>query len=498
MNNLLKKDEKSELTKFLKIAPPRLPSVVKYFDDYTDKFHVLDNLTENVWRYKNNGSSTILDFSRYKDDQTLLILIKAMIADLLLRLAATSVSAVFQGLKHIPIEVMIDFLQVKPEDARLLWDQFRIKQLPSTAYISLKALLKFSSEQQFGYWTPFYIPFIASSLPLPSYNRFASLKAGNANISIEEESKIVWWLQTKSTNPSQLTDDELFETALLICSYQFAMRPKQIGLLRRRDCTILTTENSVESVYLTFKMIKQRSTEGLRTPLIRKVKPEWAPIFIEVYKRGVDQSGDSFLLNCQSAKIASDKITELLKKKLLIQRTATDLRHAGAIRLVDAGANSEELAEFMGHSSLETGLIYFDTSPSQAERVNQALGISETFQRIAVLGRDKFISSKDLAALKEDKQIGGVPHGIPIAGIGACEIGQPSCPFNPVTACYGCSKFLPSNDLQIHLKALEDFRGVVKYFYDASRNESDSPAYLQLKRTIADIKAVVEGLESLK
>jgi hypothetical protein len=73
------------------------------------------------------------------------------------------------------------------------------------------------------------------------------------------------------------------------------------------------------------------------------------------------------------------------------------------MRRVDAGASAEELAEFMGHSSLESGLVYFDSSATQAERVNEALGISETYQRLAVLGKDRFISHEDLATLS-------VPH----------------------------------------------------------------------------------------
>ena len=98
-------------------------------------------------------------------------------------------------------------------------------------------------------------------------------------------------------------------------------------------------------------------------------------------------------------------------------RTATDLRHTAAQRLVDAGATEEELAAFLG-TWLGTGLIYFGASASQAERVNRALGISTIYQRVAKIAHDRFISPEELADLKGDQQIAGVPHGIPIAGIG--------------------------------------------------------------------------------
>lgn len=248
-------------------------------------------------------------------------------------------------------------------------------------------------------------------------------------------------------------------------------------------------------MHLTFRMIKQKSALSSRTPLIRKVKRDWAPIFYEIYTRGAAASADSYLFGHPSAASISDALSDLLPKILKCSRSATDLRHSGAMRQVDAGASAEDLAEFMGHSSLETGLVYFDSSATQAERVNQALGISETYQRLAKLGKDRFISVEDLATLKGEQQIAGAPHGIPITGIGGCRTGQPSCPYNPITACYGCPKFLPLSEVGVHKQVLADFRGVVKFFHDASRGESESPAYLQLKRTIAEVNSVIEELE---
>lgn len=98
--------------------------------------------------------------------------------------------------------------------------------------------------------------------------------------------------------------------------------------------------------------------------------------------------------------------------------------------------------------------------------------------------------------LKGEEQIAGVPHGIPIVGIGACKTGQPSCPFNPVTACYGCPRFLPVADMSIHAEALRGFREIVSFFHTSSRGEEASPAYLQLKRTISEVQTVMTDLEA--
>jgi len=197
----------------------------------------------------------------------------------------------------------------------------------------------------------------------------------------------------------------------------------------------------------------------------------------------------------ESAQEVTHIIIEATGKLLPIPRSATELRHTAAQRLVDAGASQEELAEFMGHSDLRTGLVYFQTSPNQAERVNSALGISEIYQQVAKIAHDRFIDHDELSALKGEQQIGAAPHGIPIAGIGGCAIGQPVCPSNPVTACYGCRKFMPLHDAETHKRVLADFRGVVKFFSEASKGDFNSPAYVQLKRTISSVQSIIAEIE---
>jgi hypothetical protein len=84
---------------------------------------------------------------------------------------------------------------------------------------------------------------------------------------------------------------------------------------------------------------------------------------------------------------------------------------------------------------------------------------------------------------------------MPISGIGGCTSGQPACPYNPITSCYGCRKFMPVQDKAVHERVLGDFRSVVTLFQQSSRGDANSPAYLQLQRTINDVKVVIEELE---
>jgi hypothetical protein len=139
--------------------------------------------------------------------------------------------------------------------------------------------------------------------------------------------------------------------------------------------------------------------------------------------------------------------------------------------------------------------VYFDTSPNQAERVNRAMGLSPVYQRVARIAHAQFISAEELSSLKGEQQVAGVPHGVPIAGIGGCSTGQPACPFNPITSCYGCHRFMPVRDVRLHRQVLEGLRGVVRFFHDTSRGEASSPAYVQLQHAISGVQAILTELE---
>lgn len=299
----------------------------------------------------------------------------------------------FGGLKNVQIADIAGFLKIKPQDARLEWDKLRATDLLRSGFGSLKSILRYAARENIGLWNPLYLAFISSSMPEHGRDKFAAARAGDVFISIDEEARLVRWIAERSIAPSTSTTADLIDTALVICCYQFAMRPKQIGMLRRQDCRVRwEAEGGGVAVHLTFRMIKQKTQTSADIPLIRRVKREWAPLFAELFQREVKKHGSDFLLGYTDAAAVSARISTLLPGILNVSRSATDLRHSGAMRHVDAGASAEELAEYMGHSNLETGLVYFDTSASQAERVNKALGISETYVRLARLGKERFIS----------------------------------------------------------------------------------------------------------
>lgn len=64
----------------------------------------------------------------------------------------------------------------------------------------------------------------------------------------------------------------------------------------------------------------------------------------------------------------------------------------------------------MGHATTLTANVYFDASPTQAQRVNQALALSNIYSNVAEVARTRTIDKTALLGLPPDQQIGGVPR----------------------------------------------------------------------------------------
>lgn len=100
--------------------------------------------------------------------------------------------------------------------------------------------------------------------------------------------------------------------------------------------------------------------------------------------------------------------------------------------------------------------------------------------------------------LPHDQQIGGVPHGIPIAGIGGCSATQSLCTKNPILSCYTCQKFMPVKDASIHRQVAADLRPVVREFAEASKGNTETPSYTQLRHMLTAAEQVAADIDSME
>ena len=474
-----------------------LPTNIRYLDDFDGEIRTIKGFNfADEFRIHING--TIVTINLIEHDEKVSELIKHLIVNWIAEgLTLNTIYTYCSGLKKVSYEDFCSIINAGPLTITKVWNELLVtKQWSKDTFNALKKLIFFLAKHNLVGWSISYSAFISKNLRGPHVDKYASISRGDVFLSIAEESKLVNFLDNfvLLIHKKEIDFKRLSEVGMLLSAYQFGMRPIQIASLNMMDVRVWYElgKKSTPSVHLAFKTEKQHTKTSSKV-LLRKVKQEWAPIFTEMFIRNQHENvlGSSRFFRNRSVDEVGLAISKIVNKLLNRNASATDLRHTAAQRMVDGGASQEELAEFMGHTDITTGLVYFQTSANQAERVNQALGISPIYQQVVKIAHDKFISKEELGELKGANQIAGVPHGIPIAGIGGCSSGQPACPYNPVTSCYGCRKFMPLHDVNVHEQVLDDMRSIVGFFNTESKEDQSSPTYLQLQNTINGVQQII-------
>lgn len=484
-----------EWSQQLSLNLPPLPRIVRYYDNFSDSYSELRDLeNSDLWTLHYDGRSSDLDFSGLPPSLTHLL--KSWCAATLPAYSPRTLDLYMQTLTSNLNPAILNVISSGPLELRSNWSALLGRGTPYSVFGPLSNLLHFLCDTSVQPWAPEWDDLVTLQ-PYPKRDKYASVRIGDVFITPEEEQSYVKFLDSVvnriNDQPEALTSWEIRDAAVLLISYQFGMRAKQIAMLRTQDVRIWEEHREpTPAVHLTFYTIKQTDRNKV-FPLRRKAKREWSSIFVEYCRRarkaGRSPADHFFELSPVEVTQAVFRVTA----KLGQPRGATELRHSFAQRMVDGGANEVELAEQMGHAHLDTGLVYFIYSRSMAARVNEALGISEVYNTVLRFAHEPFISLEELSKLKGTLQIGGTPHGVPIAGIGGCKSGQPNCPYNPVLSCYGCHRFMPVAEKEIHVRVLKDIRGLLRFVLSSSYAENGSAAF-QLKATIANVQSVISEL----
>lgn len=471
-------------------ALPPLPSSIRYYDDFFDTYRSIRHpRTLHQWPITTDGETHVIDFSIFGNLEPLA---KHLVLWQLLNLDPTTVALrhyTFRGLPEDQQECFLGAaLTLEPHEFRDFW----VRQMSRTTEAqasTLKSLLFGISALEIGPWRKEHRDYIAL-LPIPKADKYRVVRTGECFVPLDQQSLLIDYFDELSLhNLGIIGNEELRDACILAIVFQHAFRPGQIARIKSADVRLYSTG----AVHFSALLTKKRAHERGRR-VSRRIKREWCSLFIEYSRRrgkavfSVDVPQDSYFgLTPQGV---GQSIMTSTSRIIGEKWTATDLRHTAAQRLVDAGASHIVVSEFLGHSSLGTAGVYIDTSPTQAQRVNQALAISPIYSAVAKVARTRTIDKAILLRLPPDKQIGGVPHGIPIAGIGGCSAGQSLCVKNPVLNCYTCRKFMPVSDAAIHRHVAEELRPVVLEFARASRGNIETPAYTQLRR-MANIEKVL-------
>lgn len=477
-------------------ALPPLRSAVRYYDDFFDTQRSIRHPgATDQWEVTTDGESRAIDFTAFGH---LAPLLKHLVLWQLANLDPTTVIIYRDAIHSLPQREMVDLLEamlvLKPAEFRAEWVR-KVGNFTMPQAAAMKSLLFGICALNVGHWLPDNRDYVAQ-LRLPKTDRYRVVRTGDCFVPLDQQSLLIDYFDELS-RAHELTgvgDEELRDACILVIVFQHAFRPGQIARLKTTDVRLYNTG----AVHFSTVLSKKRGQDRGRR-VTRRIKREWCSLFIEYSRRrshlafDADVPKDSYFgLRPAGVSQSIHQGTERLTGE---RWTATDLRHTAAQRLVDGGGSHIAVSELLGHSTLDTANIYIDTSPTQAQRVNQALAMSPVYAEVAKVARTKTIDKAALLRLPPDQQIGGVPHGIPIAGIGGCSSGQSLCVKNPVLSCYTCRKFMPVSDAAIHRHVAEELRPVVLEFATASRANTESPAYTQLRRMLTAVETVVAGIE---
>lgn len=484
-------------------ALPSLPSHIRYLDEYEDEWKTIRHPSESEnWTIDYDTMSITIDFQKI-GDRHIQALFKHFFAWLLQpkspSITHKSYFVIMAIYRDCGANWFLDAVQRTPHEWDIYWTtRWRSAIQQPTAHVT-KLFLYFMCEMCLGDFRPGHVDFVRS-LAFDWSDNYQGVISGDSILTADEEAKIIEHLDNVTERAAHASDEELTKACLLCISYQHGLRPVQISRLNLDDLRIYPGGTDGPLVHFLAYRAKKRKA-GDKTAFVRKIKLEWAPLLVEYHRRRrigqvrtrSEKASDAKLFPFARAMIINE-IGHTTEQVTGTRRTATDLRHSAAQRLADAGATVEEVAEFLGHSHADTSLDYFEASPTQAEKLNKALATSPIYSTIAEVARTRTIDKNALLGVPLDNQIGAVPHGIPIAGIGACDLGQSLCSKNPVLSCYTCRKFLPLNDVAIHKEALDKLRPVVRFCFDESLGDNQSPAFVQLKVTLETIQAIIRAL----
>ena len=407
--------------------------------------------------------------------------------------SAPSTMRVFATVLTQHWETLAKLLQTGPDAVREDW-KTTVQNTRQTA--AFKSVLKLACRVGAGPWAVKHLALVESldTLANPMVReRKRRLEGRNQMLQAAVQAQIVKVLNCAAEDPD-LSGAEIEGAAALALLYQHGMRPVQVICLDVTDVDFFSASGSGICV-VTFHAAKQRG--GKTWAMARQVKPEWAALIARLYQ-AAEASDRARLFRTRSITALWDKVQIACRRfDVELPCSAIALRHTAAQTLADAGHSRESLQSFLGHSTDLTARSYIKASLQQAELINAALGVSRLYTTILDIAKGKFAAPGAIEAAASNQQIGGLVGSRVIAGLGICASGQNVCPFNPITSCYGCPKFLPSLDRDVHFEAVDGMRDQVAEFL-ARGSGTNSGAYRQLSTALARAQMVLKSLDDVE
>jgi len=276
---------------------PPLPAVIKYYDEFTERYYSIEKVSEREeLDLTYGGFDMTLRLSRFSP--SLSILLKHVLLEMNSREVNMHAIAVrITSVVHLTQEEIADVAFSSPESIGQVWTRLLTEKRINTL-VATKEILRVLCTNRIGGWSPSYGEYISKSLVLPQKDKYAFLRSGNAFLTVEQESLTVSLIDdacnlTRKSRET-LTLRDLNDVAMLICAFQFGMRPTQIARVKVDEVRHrISDSDGTTSVHISFPMIPvvpfitHQSARNLTTQLLRNVRHSIDPELIDLASRFV-------------------------------------------------------------------------------------------------------------------------------------------------------------------------------------------------------------------
>jgi hypothetical protein len=464
---------------------PVAPATLSIYDKYSDTSYAI-HANDETWTFSYKGHPETIVFASGETgslQRRLALLISGRRSPSTLHRTGRTLVKMW--------ETVVALLLTHPEKLRTTWDAH--VTTGSLAELN-KKVLKLACKANVGHWSSRTLPLVSSMETRANASvarRTGMIEGRQMIVSAGLQADIVNVLDAAVTN-TDLPSTHLEGAAALALIYQHGVRPVQVLCLNLEHVRFFRDATNELACVVSFHAAKQR--DGREFEILRQVKPEWVPIVERLYASAVC-SGRSRLFECSNSSTLWFRATALCKLlNVVLGCTASQLRHTGAQALADAGHSRNSIQQFLGHVRGHSARVYIHASLQQTALINSALGASRLYKTIHAIARKEYVTLEEMLTADEDQQIGGIVGETLVAGIGLCRAGQSQCSYNPVTSCYGCSKFMPSRDEPRHREAVEGMRQQVRV-YLANGVQQENPAYRQLARALSGAQQALDAIE---
>lgn len=237
---------------------PSLPPLVRYFDDFEDRYRTISDLdASDSWELTYDGKTLALHFDRLAGWHRLFT--KLAFADLIVRRSPATAVAYAGALGVIAVELQNEIIEAivlrTPLDFLDLWvSQFRSRLRPDQMR-AVRHLARTACRMNIGHWALSDISLIRS-LPGASIDKYASVRDGSAFVGLDAQSKLVEFIdhQAAAAGAGRAASQEIAEACILALSFQYGLRPGQIARVAWEDVKFFESG----AVHVAVQQLKQR------------------------------------------------------------------------------------------------------------------------------------------------------------------------------------------------------------------------------------------------